>query len=437
MHRRTRLLASVGLFVLALAPSALAEDVLVWQPTADGYQTSWIIVDGASVKKIATRAEAVVSDGTRLWAARITKRSIPMYPCEMLDDESIKAAPDGHFDWPSLNLLELTGSSSQKVVEDWGKETFFGEVWSKHIRLVGGFGPNLLVDHVNTMYACGAHGNDDSNRFVWNAGLNETKDPEMFIKDIAKTNAKAHPALLKLVKAEECYEEELSDNSLHVDGLTLSTSGGKVAATAVYLHPTPAEWRFDCTLEYPHELSAAEVSRQIAPTQAIETALKALKIKGTVGYASLNLTGRARALALDAFKTRALPTAKRSRANADAAPFVAKGRKLTKQKKYAEAIAAFDTAIRNDPKAARAWSGRGYAKLLAGQLDKAARDFNQALKLDTTDAYRAAIWFNFGQVAEKQHKLKQARRAYRKANKLRPSKAAKKALDSVTKKLAK
>jgi tetratricopeptide (TPR) repeat protein len=88
-------------------------------------------------------------------------------------------------------------------------------------------------------------------------------------------------------------------------------------------------------------------------------------------------------------------------------------------------------------KAARAWSGRGYAKLLAGKLDNAARDFNFALTLDTTDAYRAAIWFNFGQVAEKQKKLKQARRAYRTANQLRPSKAAKKALDSVTKRLAK
>ncbi|MFT5434018.1 MAG: tetratricopeptide (TPR) repeat protein, partial [Myxococcota bacterium] len=131
------------------------------------------------------------------------------------------------------------------------------------------------------------------------------------------------------------------------------------------------------------------------------------------------------------------PNAKRNRANADAAPFVKKGRKLTKAKKYVKAIAAFDTAIRMDPKAARAWSGRGYAKLLAGQLDKAARDFNQALKLDTTDNYRAAIWFNFGQVAEKQNKWKQARRAYKKANALRPSKAAKKALDAVKKRLAK
>jgi len=101
------------------------------------------------------------------------------------------------------------------------------------------------------------------------------------------------------------------------------------------------------------------------------------------------------------------------------------------EKKYAEAIAAFDTAIRKDPNAARAWSGRGYAKLQAGQLDKAARDFDHALTLDTTANYRAAVWFNLGQIAQKKGQTKQARRAYKKSLKLKNSKAVKKALDAL------
>ena len=204
-----------------------------------------------------------------------------------------------------------------------------------------------------------------------------------------------------------------------------------------YVHPTGADWHFACTIEHNHPLKETELGRKIQPTEAAKIAMKALKVKGTVGWSELQLSGADREKALKAFRSSNLPGKKRNVAKADAKPFINKGRKFTKQKKYDEAIKAFTTAIRKDPKAARAWSGRGYALLKAGKLKRAQKDFDHALTLDATDKYHAAIWFNLGQIAEQRGKLRMAKRAYQKAYTLRPSKAAENALNAVKKKLKK
>lgn len=431
---------SIGVMLIigAVSTPAAAGDVLIWQPVKDGYRTLWVSVDGAKITTIATRSEAVVSDGHALWALRMTSTPLPLYACEAMENDAKGAKSEGTFAWPSLTALDLTGSGRHTVVEPWGKEPFYGEVWSKSIRLTGSVGPYVMLEHINTGFACGAHGYDDSNMFVWHVLKKATSEPSTLVKNEAQVRKAPVAALLHKAQEEECVEDDdMSRRSIFLDGLSLDADGSEVSATAHYVHPTGASWMFACTI--PHDLALKEdqLSRRLTPTEGVKRVLAALKITGTVGYAHLNLTGEKRAAALDAFKTRALPNVKRTRANADAAPLINKGRKLTGAKKYAAAISAFTTAIRKDPKAARAWSGRGYARLLAGQLDKAARDFDHALTLDATDVYHAAVWFNLGKIAEKQGKLKPAKRAYAKANRLKPSKAAEKALKAVQKKLKK
>ena len=88
-----------------------------------------------------------------------------------------------------------------------------------------------------------------------------------------------------------------------------------------------------------------------------------------------------------------------------------------------DAIAAFSAAIEKDAKAARAWSGRGYAKLLAGKVDEADQDFDKALLLDNDDTFQAAVWFNKGLVAEKRGDKETARSHYETAKSKKPSKA--------------
>ncbi len=111
---------------------------------------------------------------------------------------------------------------------------------------------------------------------------------------------------------------------------------------------------------------------------------------------------------------------------------VDEGRKATKAKKYAEAIAAFDAALEAWPYLPKAYSGRGYARLLRaepGDLAAAKRDFQRALEEETGDMkFRAAVHFNLGLLAEKQGKPDEAKAWFRKSHGQNPTDATKKKL---------
>lgn len=103
---------------------------------------------------------------------------------------------------------------------------------------------------------------------------------------------------------------------------------------------------------------------------------------------------------------------------------IQEGRKQTAGKDYAAAVAQFDAALAQLPDHPRALAGRGYARLLAGELDAAEADLRKALTHPGTAKVEAAIEFNLGLVAEKRGEADEAKRRFAIANKLRPSKAA-------------
>lgn len=100
------------------------------------------------------------------------------------------------------------------------------------------------------------------------------------------------------------------------------------------------------------------------------------------------------------------------------------GRKQTAKKDYTAAIASFDAALQQLPDHPRALSGRGYARLLAGQLDAAEADLRKALAAPGTKKLESAIAFNLGLVAEKRGDAELAKAQFSLANTLNPSKAA-------------
>jgi hypothetical protein len=85
-----------------------------------------------------------------------------------------------------------------------------------------------------------------------------------------------------------------------------------------------------------------------------------------------------------------------------------RGRKATVKKDYGAAVAAFDEALKLEPRDARALAERGYAKYLAGDLDGGAQDFSLATPLASDPKLRAQIAFNQGLVAKKQGVAAQA-----------------------------
>jgi Flp pilus assembly protein TadD len=143
----------------------------------------------------------------------------------------------------------------------------------------------------------------------------------------------------------------------------------------------------------------------------------------------VELIGDERAAALAAFSNGAAGV--RVDDGQDVSSHIAQGRKATKSKEFTKAVEHFNAAIALDPTAARAWSGWGYARQLAGEWTAAEADFTKALELDSTPAFQGAVWFNLGGVHEGRGDRAAARRAYDKANTLSPSEAAQKKLETL------
>ncbi len=100
------------------------------------------------------------------------------------------------------------------------------------------------------------------------------------------------------------------------------------------------------------------------------------------------------------------------------------GRTQTRAKAYPEAIAAFDRALVHQPNHPRALAERGYAKLLARELEGARTDLELARQRTHEPERLGPIWFNVGLVAEASGNPEGALRAFTLSNELRPSEAA-------------
>lgn len=103
-----------------------------------------------------------------------------------------------------------------------------------------------------------------------------------------------------------------------------------------------------------------------------------------------------------------------------------RGRKAAREGRYEAAIAAFDEAAKADPGDPRAPAERGHAKLLAGDLQGADVDLEDALLRSGDPDLLSQIWFNLGLAREKTPQLEEgARVAFANAHLLKPSAATK------------
>lgn len=95
------------------------------------------------------------------------------------------------------------------------------------------------------------------------------------------------------------------------------------------------------------------------------------------------------------------------------------GRRKSRAKDYAGALAAFERALAITPEDARVLSEVGWAALQAGDLDRADAANRRALAHAHEPKLRAAILYNAGRVAEARSDAEAARRAYAESLSLR------------------
>jgi hypothetical protein len=116
-----------------------------------------------------------------------------------------------------------------------------------------------------------------------------------------------------------------------------------------------------------------------------------------------------------------------------AADHLAEGRRLTRDKKYGQAIAAFTAASDADTDLLEALSGRCYAKVLRAKgddLSGAIDDCGGVLteikgsRYDGNKRFTSAVWFNLGLAYEKREQTSDALDAFEHANIDAPSEAA-------------
>lgn len=435
-------------------PAATSEEWLVWFERDGQWVTRWIDVAAREPAVVAERGALVLSDGTRLWRVERHDADVGVFPCECQEGEEPPPGadcktPDTRLTVPGLRAVEL-GAGTIVVIRQAAAGDFYGDGIEESVAPVGGVGARLIYDWDESGYMCGAHGLYEGGTEVFDlAAAEPSKDPFAAI-------GRALPAEVREPAAKEIHEhllecdltdaptlDQVRDEQMELRGLHVVLTGGaphidwSFAAETYYVcSPDYAAWGQGHSALVP---AAAPLGLDALPP-GVAQALSGLGDAPTVGWSRLSLTGPARDAALEAFRKAPEPKwppsltsvrpvdAEEPDARQQARAKLDEGRRLTRSGDYDQAIARLDAAIGLDPKLSRAWSERGYAKLLKGDLAGAKADLEAALPLDEGAAYRAAVHYNLGQLAERSGDPKAAQAAYEASLALRDNETVRKAL---------
>jgi tetratricopeptide (TPR) repeat protein len=110
---------------------------------------------------------------------------------------------------------------------------------------------------------------------------------------------------------------------------------------------------------------------------------------------------------------------------------LAEGRKLTKDKKYKEAVVELEKALAIHDSDAKVLSELGYAALLDKDLERSQKASEKALKTTTDPKLRASVLYNLGRVHEEKGDKAAASESYAASLALRDSDAVKKRLEGL------
>lgn len=440
------------------------EDWLVFREDAQGqWITRWVDAAEGQTTDVAERKALVLSDGNRLWLVERADGEADVVPCACLDTEELTpaaakaaCAPAARIATLGLRATEL-GSGQVTPIHGIAKpgapvEPIIAEGISTSLDVHGGAGSLLFFGSFDSGYYCGAHGMNEGSEAVFDAVTGEQ------VGSAWKTVDGALPLPLRTAAAteiqaqlRECGEETtleaVRDEEMQLTGLHVGLVDGEPKLTWQF----EAETYYACSTDYAAHgqagsglLPAAASLGLDGPLPAgVQRVLAELGSAPTVGWARLSLHGAERVAARAAFE-RAAETpwppstasdhpivGAEAQARTKAKVAVEEGRTLTRAGDFAAAIAQYDLAIELDPTLSRAWSERGYARLLAGDFDAAKADLDAALPLDEGAGFRAAVRFNLGQVAEKRGDATTAAAEYEASLALREHEGVRKALARV------
>lgn len=421
--------------------TALGDEWLVWYMRDGSPTTRWIRLAGDGATVVAERRALIVGEGARLWRIERKDAAVDVLPCdcaELADESQCKSRR--RLTTLGLQAVDLAGGA---VTDIYPAETgtTYGELFGEQVLVVaGGAGARLLIHRSDESFACGAHPTHDHGTSLFDVAAGKAADGPFEAWPKQLPDAVRRPAAIEIQRGlRECDEAE---EPLAADGMFLNE-----ASVALTGGAPRVQWVFAVNVTYTcspdHMVQGAATSSLVpeaapiglAPLPAeVTRALASIGDATAVGWSHLALEGAARDAALASFSASPQPpwppdrVGYQENGRSPAGDKLDEARRFTRAKDYPRAIAAFDAALALDASLAAAYSGRGYARLLAGEFAAARTDFDAALARDSSAPFQAAVHFNLGLLAEKQGDRTAARAAYTRSNELRPTKAARDAL---------
>ncbi|MEX1364612.1 MAG: tetratricopeptide repeat protein [Nannocystaceae bacterium] len=454
---------------------AAPDDWLVWFRDDRGWVTRWIDAADPELPRVAERRALVLSDGKRLWGVQRHDAKIDVVSCDCLeqDEGSPACAPAGSVATLGLRAVPLgaqTTATAPTAVEvrPPATEPTVGEDIHFSLDVIGGVGPRLHYRWTESGYFCGAHGLSEGADVVFDVARGTVvEDPFGAVDSALPTEVREQAGREVLAGLRECDGSDaptlaqVLDDRMDLTGVEVSLVDGAPELRWSY----ESDVYYACSADYAvHGQVRSLLVDAGAPLglsgplpEGLQHELERIGRSPTVGWSHLELTGAARTTAIAAFgrapeqawppsrvSSQALavpapaglgsaaPSATPDETKAERAKLeLSKGRALTRAGTYDEAVATFDAAIALDPGMGKAWSERGYAKLLAADLEGAKADLEHGLSLDDGASYQASIYFNLGLVAERGGDREAAKAAFERSLELREHAGVRKALARV------
>lgn len=438
-------------------PTEPSDEWLVWFSHDGRLVTRWIDVARPGDGVVAERKALVVSDGTSLLRVHRDDGEANVVDVECADAGKDDCRVTAKLTIPGISATDLVSLATYgpyraqpKGAEIGGGPVVGGGI-SLSMRMVGGVGAQLWVRQSDVGYYGGVHDEVSESTVVFDAvtGRSSAMAEQLEPKQGTLPPALRREAAEELLGAlKDCDDEvplaELLDERMALAGLRLALVDGKPRLAWEYV----AETYYACSPDY---LVHAEVTSEplsvdslgvAALPPGVRRAMTHLGSAPVLGWADLELQGDARGAALAAFErapedpwpsgeTTVRPVEGTGRDHADAMKLVSQGRRLTREEDYDGAIVAFDDAIALEEDLPSAWSGRGYAKLLAGKLDAAEPDLERALKLAEGPKIQAMVLYDLGLLAEKRGNRAAAVEAYRESLGLRDNETVRSVLEKL------
>ncbi|MBL4688181.1 MAG: tetratricopeptide repeat protein [Nannocystaceae bacterium] len=441
------------------APSAKpTQEWLIWYAQGDGWVTRWIADVDGSTKTLAQRQALVHTNGTDLFQIVRRDAAAPLETCACMEPEFSEPGEcqkTGSVQQPGLVAINVGTGKERDLVKPDG-ELIFGEIYGISLEVVGGVDGGLIVRRTDAGYYCGAHQSIDGGDTYFELGTSDDpkwptlKFPRAMKEEAARWfPSKGVSSMLKLVQDCEgavSLDEFVTGQSMDWYALDIGLEAGKPKLT----------WGFAASVYYvcsPDYISHGQAMTGLIPEASavglagplpagLVRGMADLGSKRVVGWGELKLSSSGRDALLHKFSEtaetkwpapEAVLTAAQEKpsSSGDAKVKLAEGRTKSRAKDYTGAIVALDAAIAAEPKLARAWAARGYAKLLDGQFDAAQTDCERALELGEQPRFKASVHYNLGLIAQKRGDKAAAKKAFAASLALRPNKEVRKALDSL------